>query len=100
MATTYSQQQVALNEMRDKIVANRNKAQLAKQMIDQVQSELAGMTSLYTPVIQDINAAATANPGATAEVIQKLQKDKLVEEYTQLLAIANQLKTATSAIGV
>ena len=98
MAATFSEAQVALDEIAARIQANSKRLTGASSTITQAEADLTAMASNYTAVVAAIEAAVTGNPDDVAYVNLKAAKDKLVAEFQALKADATAMKNALAAL--
>jgi F0F1-type ATP synthase membrane subunit b/b' len=95
--TTFSSAKVALDEIATRIQSDRQKLQQAQALAASAESDLAAMATQYATIVSDIDTYA-ANPGGTALVNLKAEKDQLVSEFNTLKTQATNMKNATAAI--
>lgn len=100
MATTFSTAKVALDLIAQRIQQNRNNLIQAQSFALRAETDLTAMPTQFGTIISDINSAAAAAPSDAALQSLKLEKDKLVSEFTSLQATATSMKNATAAITV
>lgn len=98
MATTYDDRKVALDEIAERIQTNRKRLKQARQLVATAESDLSSMTTVYSEIVTDIDAAATANPDDDAFRHQKLDKDKLVAAFNTLETQATDIKNAIDGV--
>lgn len=94
MATTFSERKVALDEIATRIRTNAKRLADAKNQATVAESDLTAMATVYTTIVADINADATANPSNSAYTTMKAEKDVMVAEFTTLKTLATNVKTA------
>ena len=70
-----------LDEIAQRIRSNNSRMATAKQSTSQALSDLDAMPAAYTPLIQEIDAQAAANPTVEAWILAKSEKDLLVAEF-------------------
>ena len=98
MAATFSEAQVALDEIAARIQANSKRLTGASSTITQAEADLTAMASNYTAVVEAIDAAVALAPTDTAYVNLKAAKDKLVSEFQALKADATAMKNALAGV--
>jgi hypothetical protein len=98
MASTFSTQKVALDEIATSIQNSRQKLTQVKTSSAAVDAELGGLATKYTPIINDIDAALAADPNNVAVQVMHAEKGKLVAEFQSLKAAAASMKAATTAV--
>lgn len=94
MASTYSQIKTSLDEIAQRIKANRNRLTQAGAAITTAESDLNAMTADYSTIITDLNTAATNNPNDAAIKSAKAEADLLVAEFAALKSTATAKKNA------
>lgn len=99
MPTTYSERKVALDEIASRIRANAKRLADARNQSAVAESDLTAMQAAYAGLVADINADATGNPSDQALQFQKIEKDKLVAEFTALKTKATAIKAAIDGVG-
>lgn len=98
MATTYSERKVALDEIAARIRTNAKRLVDCRAQAAAAESDLTAMETNYTALVQDIEADATSFPNDEAFQLQKLEKDKLVAEFSVLKTTATNTKDAIDGV--
>lgn len=98
MATTFSERKNALTEISTRIQANSKRLKEARNQIITAEADLTALATAYSALITDINTDATANPGATAFTIMKLEKDQLISEAASLKTRSTNLLAAVNGV--
>lgn len=94
MAYTYSATKVALDEIATRIAQNRKRLVDSRSQAATAEAELTAMQTQYQTIVTELNAAATAAPNDEAIQSQKLEKDKLVADFSALKTKATAIKEA------
>jgi hypothetical protein len=81
MATTFATAKAALDEIAERLRTNNARLATAKSSTATAKSDLTAMGTAYAAIIQDIAAAAAANPNNPALTTMKAEADLLVAEF-------------------
>lgn len=96
MAKTFTEIRAALTEIVERTNANRKRLEQARQLIATADTDLGAMPAAYTGIVNDLDAAATANPGNAGWTTMKAEKDLIVADFQALKTAAAALKTAVA----
>ena len=98
MAFTASKAEMTLQELAERIQANNKRLEQAARVISDVETDLAAMSTQYTQVIAELNAAASQNPSDAVIQNWKSRKDKLVIEFIELKANAGLMRVSLASV--
>jgi len=91
--TTYSDKKRQLEDIARRTVSNSDRVKTAFEILTKAMNDLNAMVSEYTDIIEEVDEDAIANPLDEVFQFQKLEKDKLVDDFialhTKVTAIRN-----------
>ena len=95
---TFSDMKYALDEIAKHTSMNKATIERARKSLVDAQYNLNAMQTKYSGVVSDINQAAIENPGDVAYEMAKSEKDKLVADFQELKAYAENLIIAFDSV--
>ena len=98
MAVTYTEAKATLDDIAVRSENNRKRLEQAKSLIQQAESDLTSMSTVYSTFVADLDAAATANPTDDAWQTAKAEKDQMVADFQSLKTRSTNMKTAVDGL--
>ena len=98
MSLTFTETKLTIDEIAQRSERNRRELKRGRDLIASSGGDLTDMEFTYGQFVEDLNAAAAANPGDLAWGGAKATMDKLVSDFVVLKARAVAMLTAVDGV--